>query len=64
MLVKKGAKVFVAGRDKNKVKTAIEMIISEVPAAKISSIELDLADLDSVARCARKVLQKYQRLDL
>ncbi|WP_433708326.1 oxidoreductase [Paenibacillus illinoisensis] len=64
MMAKKGAEVILAGRDRTKIDKAIELIANQVPAAKLSSVMLDLANLHSVAKCAKEVRQKYDRLDL
>lgn len=64
MLAKKGAEIVLAGRDLNKVRTAINHILMEVPYAKLDYVILDLADLDSVFRCAEEIQNNYERLDL
>ena len=63
-LVRAGAEVILAGRNRNKGKVAIKKIQSSVTSANIHFEELDLADLASIESFAKRMLTKYQRLDI
>jgi NAD(P)-dependent dehydrogenase (short-subunit alcohol dehydrogenase family) len=63
-LAQKGATVVLACRSPEKGEQALERIRRESPAAKVSLAKLDLADLDSVAACARALAERFDRLDL
>ena len=64
MLALHGADDVLACRNSGKGEIAVERIRAERPTARVSLIELDLADLDSVAACARAFVNTYGRLDL
>lgn len=63
-LVRAGAEVILAGRNRSKGKAAIKKIQSSVTSAKIHFEELDLADLASIESFAKRMFTKYQRLDV
>lgn len=63
-LVKKGAQVVMASRDKTKSLQALTQIKTEFPQAKLDYIPLNLASLASVREFAAEFKQKYPRLDL
>jgi len=63
-LAKKGAHVIMACRDQTKADDAKERLISLVPAAHITLVTLDLADLDSVRKCAEAVIKTHDTLDV
>lgn len=64
MLAHRGANVVLANRDPDKGKKALEAIRRDAPKASVELGELDLADLDSVARFAERFATDHQRLDL
>jgi NAD(P)-dependent dehydrogenase (short-subunit alcohol dehydrogenase family) len=64
MLALKGATVVLACRSREKGELALERIWREHSAAKVSLVDLDLADLDSVSVCARAFANAHERLDL
>jgi NAD(P)-dependent dehydrogenase (short-subunit alcohol dehydrogenase family) len=64
MLARKGARVVLACRNREKGESALERIRHEAPAADVSLLTLDLADLDSVSACARSFMEGHDRLDL
>ena len=57
-LARKGAHVLLACRDAGRGQAARAAIVGEVPAASVELVELDLADLDSVARLAGRLLDR------
>jgi len=59
-----GATVLMAARDAEKNAGAIAAIRAQLPAARLLPVALDLADLDSVRRCAQTVLALQPRIDL
>jgi NAD(P)-dependent dehydrogenase (short-subunit alcohol dehydrogenase family) len=63
-LARKGAHVLLASRDAGRGRAAHAAILQEVPAASVELVQLDLADLDSVARLAGQVLGRGAGLDL
>lgn len=63
-LARKGAHLLLACRDADRGKRAREAITSEVAAASVEVVQLDLADLDSVTRLADQVSGRAGGLDL
>jgi len=63
-LCKKNATVIMAVRDAEKGEQALQEIKRETPAADITVLQLDLADLDSVHSFAKIFHQKYSRLNI
>jgi NAD(P)-dependent dehydrogenase (short-subunit alcohol dehydrogenase family) len=63
-LAKKGARVVLACRSRDKGQAAVERIRAEEPRAAVELALLDLADLDDVARFARDFAGAHARLDL
>lgn len=59
-----GAEVVMACRNPDKAATALEEVRSKAPGAKVQTMALDLADLDSVRSFAAAFGAKYPRLDL
>ncbi len=57
-------KVILACRNKEKAKTAMERIKTEVPDAQLEFLELDLSSLESVKQAATTYKKKYNTLDL
>lgn len=58
------ATVVLACRDTGRAERAAERITARSPAAKVSTLRLDLASLASVAQAADQVRADHQRLDL
>ncbi|MBV8933163.1 MAG: SDR family oxidoreductase [Kutzneria sp.] len=63
-LARHGAQVFVAARNGDKGRAAIEMLREHVPADRVELVPLDLADLDSVRRLAGELAGRLEHLDL
>lgn len=61
-LARRGARVFVACRSAEKARAAIEDIRRSSGNQQIEALELDLADLDSVRRCAQELLAREMPL--
>jgi NAD(P)-dependent dehydrogenase (short-subunit alcohol dehydrogenase family) len=64
MLALKGANVVLACRSAERAKAAVEKILAEKPAGRVSASALDLSDLESVAAFAASFGEKNARLDL
>ena len=64
MLALRGAEVVLACRNLDKAEAAKARILGEQPQARVEVAELDLSDLDSVARFAERFVKEHQRLDL
>ena len=63
-LASRGAEVIVAARDAAKTDAALRTIREQVPGAKVSGADLDLASLASIRACAARLLKQIDRLDL
>ncbi len=63
-LARHGACVLLASRDPGRGQAARDAIMAELPAASVELVQLDLADLDSVARLAGRLLDRAGGLDL
>jgi NAD(P)-dependent dehydrogenase (short-subunit alcohol dehydrogenase family) len=63
-LARAGAEVVLACRNADKAESAMASILVAAPAATVSLIPLDLADLASVAACATSFNGSHHRLDL
>lgn len=63
-LARKGARVVIACRSIGKGRAAVKRILSELPAAQLATVELDLADSESVERFAATVSSRMNRLDI
>jgi NAD(P)-dependent dehydrogenase (short-subunit alcohol dehydrogenase family) len=59
-----GAEVILAARDAAKTEAALRSIRDQVPGARVTGTELDLASLASVRACAARLRKDYDRLDL
>ena len=64
MLALKGANVVLACRSMERAKGALDKILAEKPAGRVSASALDLSDLESVASFAASFGAKHERLDL
>jgi len=63
-LAKAGAHVILACRNQTKANDARVRILEESPDASLEIVDLDLADLASIRRCAEDLNQRLERLDL
>jgi NAD(P)-dependent dehydrogenase (short-subunit alcohol dehydrogenase family) len=63
-LASRGAEVVLAGRDRAKGAQSVATILAEVPGAKISFAELDLANLSSVAAFVERMKASHRALDI
>jgi retinol dehydrogenase 12 len=63
-LAQKGARVFLTGRSEEKTRPVLAEIARKAPAANPEFLPLDLADLESVRRCANDFLRRGLRLEL
>lgn len=63
-LVKKDVEVIMACRNLNKAEEAKTKILINYPKAKISTIKLDLSDLEDVKNFADKIKTQFTKLDL
>jgi NAD(P)-dependent dehydrogenase (short-subunit alcohol dehydrogenase family) len=63
-LAEKGATVLMACRNSEKAQRAMERIKTAVPAAKVETLELNLASLKSIQEFAKTFKSKYDRLDV
>lgn len=63
-LARAGADVTIAGRNPAKGQAAVERIRAAVPNAHVQFEEVDLGRLDSVARCAERLRNSRERLDI
>jgi len=59
-----GARVLMACRSLDRGERAETRIRGQIPGAQLTVFELDLADLESVDRCAETVLAEIERLDI
>ncbi len=64
MLAASGARVLLASRSAQRGDQARAEILQALPTAQLEVTALDLADLDSVRRCAENLLSDLGRLDL
>lgn len=55
ILAEAGAKVYLHGRDRQKLKRSKSSILINVPSAKVKTIKADLMDLDKVDKIPRKI---------
>ncbi len=63
-LASAGARVLLACRSLERAERAAAEIRQQLPAAQLTLIELDLADLKAVSRCAANVHNECERLDI
>ena len=63
-LLKKDAKVWIAGRSLEKAEKAMEVLKEETGNEKLFFLQLDLADITSAAAAARELVLKEERLDI
>lgn len=63
-LCRHGCKVVIACRSEARAQSAIARIQAAVPAADISFVQLDLADLDSVKAAAQQLIGHLAKVDI
>jgi NAD(P)-dependent dehydrogenase (short-subunit alcohol dehydrogenase family) len=63
-LAEHGATVLLATRDAQKTAAVAERIRGRAPAAELTHLPLDLADLDTVRAAVEQFLGRHERLDL
>ncbi|MEE9599401.1 MAG: oxidoreductase [Anaerolineales bacterium] len=61
---RKGARIILASRNKNKAEAALSQIQTEIPGSQAEILQLDLANLRSVQQFADSFKKKYDRLDI
>lgn len=64
LLAAAGARVLLASRSAERGEQARSEIVKGLPHAQLEAASLDLADLESVRRCADSLLTGLERLDL
>jgi dehydrogenase/reductase SDR family member 12 len=62
-LARRGAQVWIVGRDAGRTDDARDRIVAATPGAHVSVIVADLASLDDVHECAARVAEQAPRLD-
>ena len=62
-LAKRGAKVYICCRDPERGSSALADIRSESGSNKVELMQLDLASLDSVRKCAKNIQGKEDKID-
>lgn len=60
----KGAHVVLAGRDQDKLDTAAAAIIATEPEARLDTITVDLASLESIRAATSRARQRFSKIDL
>jgi NAD(P)-dependent dehydrogenase (short-subunit alcohol dehydrogenase family) len=63
-LAEKGATVVLACRNRAKATAAAHEVRTRSDNDDVHLVDLDLADVDSVATCAKEILDSYQRIDV
>ena len=63
-LARMGARVVITSRDASRGKLALDEIRQAAGRDDVELIELDLARLSSVRRCAEEFVERFDRLDL
>ena len=62
-LAKRGAKVIILCRSIERAEAALEDIKKESGSQLVENIQLDLASLKSVRKCAETLLEKEEKID-
>ncbi len=62
-MAKRGARVIIACRDENRREAAAKDIRQQSGSDLVEAIELDLASLKSVRKCAESLLEKEDKID-
>src|SRR4051794_30252624 len=63
-LAQMGASVVLACRTRAKAEAAAEEVKARSGRSDVQLVDLDLADLDSVALCAKEILDRFPRVDV
>lgn len=63
-LASAGATVVLAGRDPQRLRSAVERITSEIPAAAVETVEMELDSLASVRSAAARLGDRVPRIDV
>ena len=63
-LASAGAEVVMVARREDVLKAAKQKLLESIPSAKLSTLILDLADLDSVRTAASTLLRRISRIDI
>jgi len=63
-LASAGATVVLAGRDPQRLRSAAEHITSEIPAAAVETVEMELDSLASVRSAAARLGGRFPRIDV
>lgn len=63
-LAERGAEVILACRDQDKAREAILEVQRHHPQARLSSLSVDLADLQSIRTCTEQFYQQFDALDI
>ena len=63
-LAGRGATIVLAGRDAARTKAAHDRLLGQLPEARLDTVALDLASLQSVRQAAVEIRARYPRLDL
>jgi NAD(P)-dependent dehydrogenase (short-subunit alcohol dehydrogenase family) len=63
-LAGRGASVVLACRDAGRAKAAADRLAGQVSGARLDTLELDLASLESVREAAGQIRERHPRLDL
>ncbi len=64
VLANAGANVVMIARDAQKLAEAAEQLAEQVPAERLSTLLMDLADVESVRRAATQALAEHPKVDL
>jgi NAD(P)-dependent dehydrogenase (short-subunit alcohol dehydrogenase family) len=64
VLAARGAAVVLAGRNPARTATAADQVRTAVPGARVETVDLDLASLDSVRKAAADISARFPGLDL
>ena len=63
ILAAKGGRVVITSRKEHKARAALDYIRAQVPSADVAWVQLDLADLDNVARAADDLRERCPQID-
>ena len=62
-LAKRGAKVIICCRSLERAEAALEDIKKDSGSQLVENVQLDLASLKSVRKCAETILEKEEKVD-
>ena len=60
----KGAHIVMAGRDQTKLDEAVAAMFETVPDARLDTITLDLASLESIRAATSRARQRFEKIDI